>query len=88
MEVLDTLCVCGRLTQIPFGSLKLHTALSSPCPMTYIPLWSQCVELFASMVEKVHSVEPLQYVLTLLADLTDDEKNVTLIVKTTDGWVY
>ncbi|CAI8018615.1 V-type proton ATPase subunit H [Geodia barretti] len=44
-----------------------------------------CVELFASMVEKVHSVEPLQYVLTLLADLTDDEKNVTLIVKTTDG---
>ena len=56
--------------------------------MTYIPFWSQCVELFASMVEKVHSVEPLQYVLTLLADLTDDEKNVTLIVKTTDGWVY
>lgn len=44
-----------------------------------------CVELFSSMVEKVHSVEPLQYVLTLLADLTEEERNVTLLVNALQG---
>ena len=48
---------------------------------------SQCVELFATMVDKVHAVDPLQYVLTLLADLTDDERNVLLLVKTAEGSV-
>ena len=39
------------------------------------------------MVEKVHAVDPLQYVLTLLADLTHDERNVVLLVKTAQGSV-
>ena len=33
------------------------------------------------MVEKVHSVEPLQYILTQLADLTQDDKTTTALVK-------
>jgi V-type H+-transporting ATPase subunit H len=44
-----------------------------------------CVELFSSMVEKVHSVESLQYVLTQLADLTGDEKSTVLLVKAAQG---
>ena len=39
------------------------------------------------MIEKVHSIEPLQYVLTQLADLTDDEKNTLLLVNAAKGWV-
>ena len=39
------------------------------------------------MLEKVHSVESIQYVLTQLADLTDDEKYTTLLVKASQGLV-
>ena len=55
--------------------------------MSYLSPPCQCVELFATMVEKVHAVDPLQYVLTLLADLTHDERNVVLLVKTAQGSV-
>ena len=45
------------------------------------------MELFSSMIEKVHSIEPLQYILTQLADLTDDERNTMLLVNAAKGWV-
>ena len=47
----------------------------------------QCVELFSSVLEKVHGVESLQYVLTLLADLTDEVKNTALLVSAAKGSV-
>ena len=73
-----------RLTHTVFTwthslSLSLPPSATAPC--------CQCVELFASMVEKAHSTEPLQYVLTLLSDLTDDDRNVTLLVKAAQGSV-
>ena len=39
------------------------------------------------MVNKVHSIEPLQYVLTQIADLTDDEKSTNLLVGAAKGLV-
>ena len=47
----------------------------------------QCIELFSSILEKIHSVEPLQYVLTQLTDLTEDDKTATVLIKAPQGLV-
>lgn len=44
-----------------------------------------CIELFSSILEKIHSVEPLQYVLTQLTDLTEDDKTATVLIKAPQG---
>lgn len=50
-----------------------------------LPPLSQCVELFSSMVSSTHSTENIQYVLTQLSDLTEDEKTTVLLVKAAKG---
>lgn len=53
--------------------------------VVFLPV--QCIELFSSMLEKVHSPEPMQYVLTQLADLTEDDKTATVLMKAPQGFV-
>ena len=70
-------------------SLTLISPHTFPTATVSLPPPSpwQCVELFSSMVGKTHSVETVQYVLTQLADLTQDEKTTVQLVKVAKGSV-